>query len=323
MSSCGVGFVCDIRGAKSHDIVSWGIEAVKNLTHRGAVGADGKTGDGAGVLFEIPRKFFLNEIERQTFTLSHGSNLAVAVFFLKKRVEPEIEEVLRKHHLRPVGWRDVPTDDSALGESACATKPAIRHLFIDTHGIDPGNTEIRLYLARRAIEKRFERDVYIPSMSAKTIVYKGLLVAPQLDRFYPDLKNKDFESAFSIFHQRFSTNTLPDWTLAQPLRVLAHNGEINTIQGNRNWMAAIEHEVIHEIFGDAGSSIRPLVSNEESDSASLDRIIELLMLAGYSPEQALMLCIPPAWENLDFSDEEKALFEYQSLRMKPWDGPAA
>ena len=193
--------------------------------------------------------------------------------------------------------------------------------------MNPDKREFNLFLARRTIEKTFGDSVYIVSLSSKTIIYKGMLVATNLDRFYPDLLDHDLESIFCMFHQRFSTNTLPDWSLAQPFRVLAHNGEINTIHGNRNWMASMEHEIRHELSGPDRETITPLISFEESDSASLDRIIELLMLSGFSPEHAITMCVPPALECCDFSEEERreieAFFEYQSFLMKPWDGPAA
>ncbi len=322
--SCGVGFVCNINGTKSHDIVTRGVEAVVNLTHRGAVGADGKTGDGTGVLVQLPKKFFQKEIKRLGFTLSHLDNLAVGFFFLyKDALEAGIDKIVRKHGLTPAGWRDVPVNDDALGNSALAAKPRIRQLFMDTTGIGTAQREVRLYLARRDMERTFGKDLYVPSFSSRTIVYKGMLIAPFLAQFYPDLMDGDLESAFCLFHQRFSTNTSPDWTLAQPFRVLGHNGEINTLQGNRNAMISLEHEISHEIFGDQAELLRPLISYEESDSASLDRIMELLMLSGLSPAHAITMCIPPAWEGSDRRGSERAFFEYHSLLMKPWDGPAA
>lgn len=325
MSSCGVGFVCNTKGIRSRRIVEWGIEAVRNLTHRGAVGADGKTGDGAGILTEIPRKFFLKELALSGFTLSGEENLAVGVFFFLsgESVESSIKQILGKYGFKILVWRDVPVNDDALGKSALSAKPKIKHLLIDMENVERLKRELNLFLARKAIERTFGGAVYIASLSSRTIVYKGMLAAPQLDRFYPDLNSEDFESAFCIFHQRFSTNTFPDWTMAQPLRILAHNGEINTIQGNRNWMGTIEQDVRHEIFGDDNDLIRPLLSMEESDSSSLDRIVELLMLAGFSPEHAVTLCVPPAWENADLDEPKKAFLEYQSFLMKPWDGPAA
>ncbi|MEJ2695978.1 MAG: glutamate synthase large subunit, partial [Candidatus Sulfobium sp.] len=222
-----------------------------------------------------------------------------------------------------VGWRDVPINDEALGNSALSVKPAIRQLLIDAVDVPPEKREVRLYIARRQIENTRGGKVYIPSLSTKTIVYKGMLAAPQLHRFYPDLQDDRFDSAFCLFHQRFSTNTFPVWELAQPFRVLAHNGEINTIKGNRNWMSAIEHEIRHEVFEEDNEVIRPLISFGESDSASLDRIIELLVLAGWSPEHSILMCVPPAWEESGFGESAKAFLEFKSLMMKPWDGPAA
>ncbi len=322
-SSCGVGFVCDVSGQRSRQIVAWGIEAVKNLTHRGAVGADGKTGDGAGVLVELPRKFFDARIRELGFSISDMNNLCVGTFFLYAAAEQGIEEALKRYGFRSMGWRDVPTNDDALGKAALGTKPRIRQLLIDAFAVEYQERELRLFLARKTIEKKSGKDVCVSSISSKTILYKGLLVAPQLDRFYPDLADKDFESAFCIFHQRFSTNTLPEWRLAQPFRVLGHNGEINTLQGNRNWVMALEEEVLKGFQGSDRDALKPLVLYDESDSASLDKIVEVLVLSGFSPEHAVNLCIPPAWERMDFAADERSFFEYASLLMSPWDGPAA
>jgi glutamate synthase (NADPH/NADH) large chain len=322
-ASCGVGFVCNANGEKSHGIVAMGIEAVKNLTHRGAVGSDGKTGDGAGVLTQLPLKFLHMEMTKLGLSMPDLNDLAAGFFFLFGDVESGIENILRRFNLNPIGWRNVPTKLDALGKSALLSKPRIRQVLIDTSGIPSAELEAVLYLSRRAMEKSYEGSVSVCSLSSKIMVYKGMLVAPYLDEFYPDLKDEAFESAFCMFHQRFSTNTFPDWPLAQPFHVLAHNGEINTLQGNRNAMTALEHEIQHEFFGDKADFLRPLVSKTESDSASLDRIVELLILSGYSAEHAIMLCVPPAWEHIDLSPQEKAFFEYQSLLMRPWDGPAA
>jgi glutamate synthase (NADPH/NADH) large chain len=319
--SCGVGFVCNINGLRSNRIIKWGIEAVKNLTHRGAIGADKKTGDGAGILIEIPKDFFIKEIKRLNYSLSDPKNLSVGTFFLYSDIEERIEDFFKRNRLTVVGWRDVPTNDSALGISALSAKPKIKQLFIDCKDVEDNMIEQILYIVRRQIEKKFTNDVYICSLSSKTISYKGMLVALQIDNFYPDLLEDELKSSFCIFHQRFSTNTLPDWTLAQPLRVLAHNGEINTIKGNRNWMDILGHEIKSEIFDN--DLLRPLISHDESDSASLDRIIELLILSGYSPEHAINMCIPPMWENANLGEVQKAFFQYQSFMMKPWDGPAA
>ncbi len=322
-SSCGVGFVCNVSGQRSSQIVAWGIEAVKNLTHRGAVGADGKTGDGAGLLFEIPRKFFQAQIKELGFSISDINNLAVGTCFLSADIEQEIEGLLRRYGFRPVGWRDVPTDDDALGAAALGTKPRIRQILIDAGAVEDRERERRLFLARKAVEKSLSEHVSVLSISSKTILYKGLLVAPQIDRFYPDLASKELESSFCIFHQRFSTNTLPVWSLAQPFRILAHNGEINSLQGNRNWVLALQEEICKGFQRSDRDVLKPLVLSDESDSASLDKIVELLVLAGFSPEHAVNLCIPPAWEGMELDAEVRSFFEYSSLLMSPWDGPAA
>ncbi len=323
--SCGVGFVCNVNGKRSNQIVRWGIEAVKNLTHRGAIGGDGKTGDGAGVLLEIPQSFFSKEIDRLGYSISDISNLAVGVFFLYRDVEEEITAEFKEEGIKVIGWREVPVNTDAVGESALRVMPRIKHLLLDMDGIPEKERELKLYFVRRKLENKLgEEKVYIPSLSSRNIVYKGMLVAPQLDRFYPDLTSEDFESAYCMFHQRYSTNTLPNWRLAQPLRLLAHNGEINTIQGNRNWMTALQNELEHEVLGERKDLIKPLVSYEESDSASLDRVFELLCMVGFPPEHAINMLIPPAWEHVpELSEKVKAFLEYQSLLMKPWDGPAA
>ncbi|MGO9953574.1 MAG: glutamate synthase large subunit [Dissulfurispiraceae bacterium] len=322
-SSCGVGFVCSITGRRSRQIVAWGIEALKNLTHRGAVGSDGKTGDGAGILIEIPRRYFSRKIKELRLSLSTIDDLAVGSFFLYGNVEEHIDETLKGYGFSPIGWIDVRTDDDALGEAALVTRPRIRQLLIDAGNVAKKERELKLFFARKAIEKSFGSDVCVSNISSKTILYKGLLVAPQLDRFYPDLMSDDFESSFCMFHQRFSTNTLPEWVMAQPFRVLAHNGEINTIDGNRNAMRAIETAVMGSFSEKEQGIIKPLVTDYESDSASLDRIVELLILSGFPLELAVILCIPPAWEHVSLPPDRKALLHYLSLLMTPWDGPAA
>ncbi len=323
--SCGVGFVCNIKGKASNQIVRWGIDAVKNLTHRGAIGGDGKTGDGAGILIQIPRRFFQRILDSLNYRVSHIDNLAVGVFFFYEDLEREVEEEFSQQGIKVIGWRDVPVDPEAVGASALKVMPVIKHLFLDMESIPVAEREIRLFFVRRTIEKKLGDDkVYIPSLSAENIVFKGMLVAPQLDKFYPDLREEDIESAYCMFHQRYSTNTLPNWRLAQPMRRSAHNGEINTIQGNRNWMLSLQNELEHEIFKGKEDLLKPLVSCEESDSASFDRIFELLCLVGFSPEHAVNMLIPPAWEHIpELPQEVRDFFEYQSLLMKPWDGPAA
>ncbi len=322
-ASCGVGFVCHTRGEQSRAIVAQGLEAVRNLTHRGAVGADGKTGDGCGITIQLPHRFLRKAARKAGIPIVNADDLALGVFFFHQQREQEIEQIIARRGFRPLGWRDVPLGPDAAGKSALATMPRIRHLFLDASALAPEQREIALFLGRREMEKQFGPDLYIPSLSSRTLVYKGMLLATHLQDFYPDLADREFESAFCLFHQRFSTNTSPDWTLAQPFRVLAHNGEINTLQGNRNWMALLEQVLQHEAFGTDRDLALPLTSHDESDSASLDRVVEFLMLGGYAPAHALTLCIPPAWETLDLSEQERAFFEYHSFLMKPWDGPAA
>jgi len=318
--SCGVGFICDVNGKKSNKIVKYGIEAVKNLTHRGAVGADGKTGDGAGILIQIPHKFFQKEIDRLGFEISSVENLGVGVLFLKNNDTSKVEDIAKKMGFKLIGFRDVPIDKSALGKSALETMPVIKQMLLDLEGIE--HKELALYFLRKSLKK--ELKIYIPSLSSKTIVYKGMFVAYQIDHFYKDLEDEDIESSICLFHQRYSTNTFPNWNLAQPFRYLAHNGEINTINGNRNWMMAIQSELYHKLLEDNIKLIKPIVEYDESDSASLDKVFELLVLTEYPVEHAINMLIPPAWENDDTLKEDiRAFFEYKSLLMKPWDGPAA
>jgi len=325
-SSCGVGFVCNIKNEKSYQIVKWGIEAVKNLTHRGAIGGDGKTGDGAGILIHIPKKFFADFLNEKSLEISDINNLAVGVFFFYKDLRSSVEEYIKGSPFKFIGWREVPVDPSAVGESALKVMPKIFHLLLDTEKVEKEKVELELYFLRRLIEKDslLGKNVYIASLSSKILVYKGMLVAPQLDKFYPELTDERLESSICLFHQRYSTNTFPDWTLAQPFRYLAHNGEINTLQGNRNWIRALEVELKHELFGEKIELVKPLISFEESDSASLDRVFELLCLAGYSTAHAINMLIPPAWESVpDMPDEVRLFFEFQTFMMQPWDGPAS
>jgi len=325
-SSCGVGFICDIKNKASYQIVKWGIEAVKNLTHRGAIGGDGKTGDGAGILIHIPKKFFADYLNENSLEISDINNLAVGVFFFYKDLKNVVEKYIKRSPFKFVSWREVPVDPSAAGESAIKVMPKIFHLILDTEKVEKERVELELYFLRRLIEKDplLNKNVYVASLSSKVLVYKGMLVAPQLDKFYPELTDKRLESSICLFHQRYSTNTFPDWRLAQPLRYLAHNGEINTLQGNRNWIRALETELRHELFGERIELVRPIVSFEESDSASIDKVFELLCLAGYSTAHAINMLIPPAWESVpDISEEVRLFFEFQTLMMQPWDGPAA
>ena len=319
--SCGVGFIADINGYKSHKILSQALNAVSNLTHRGAVLADGRTGDGSGVLFQLPEEFFKNEVKKAGENF--GDEIAVGTFFIdNSKVDKSlkaVEKILKEENL-PFLWREVPINSSECGEIARKSLPFIIQI------ITPFPGEIDLYILRRKIEKALRevsKNNYVLSFSNKLIVYKGMLLAPDLQKFYPDLSNELFKTAIAVFHQRYSTNTNPEWKLAQPLRMIAHNGEINTITANRNFIKIVEPIIKSSRFGNRIKEALPIINFDESDSASLDRVFELMVLSGYQPEEAISVLIPPAYEMLDLNDEERAFFLYHLLLMKPWDGPAA
>jgi glutamate synthase (ferredoxin) len=330
--ACGVGFAADITGAKSRIVLDRALEAVVNLTHRGAVSADAKTGDGAGISTQIPRKIFTPEANSRGYFFDNDEDVAVGVAFLDKdkfsASQTIIENAIAGQSLIMIGWRTVPTNPSVLGEQGTATMPNIEHFLVGRpENVTPDDFSRRLYLARKTAERFFlERQVscYIPSLSERTIVYKGLLVATQLQGFYEDLNSPSFETALAVFHQRYSTNTFPNWVLAQPFRMLAHNGEINTLQGNRNWMRAREQEMVSEIWGESVSALSPIIQHEGSDSSSLDNALELLVLSGRDPLHAMMMLVPEAWENMPNMDPTlRAFYEYHACITEPWDGPAA
>ncbi|HZK75254.1 MAG TPA: glutamate synthase central domain-containing protein, partial [Clostridia bacterium] len=290
-----------------HDAVSLGAQALARLAHRGGLDADGKSGDGAGLLIQVPHRLI-------------GGELAVAALFeWDERARGIVEDALAGRDLQLVEWRAVPVDPDSLGERARATMPAVWHGLIAKPNFDPGEWEHRLYLARRQAERRAAEEgvnMYLPSCSSRTLVYKGLMAGTRLADFYPDLRNSDCESRLAVFHQRYSTNTMPDWRLAQPFRMLAHNGEINTITGNRAWMRAREAELEPDLRG--------VVWPEGSDSASLDNALELLVQRGWEASEALMSLIPDAWEGRgDLGAGVRDFYRYQSIRFEPWDGPAA
>ncbi|WP_457569283.1 glutamate synthase large subunit [Desulfurobacterium sp.] len=320
--SCGVGFIANINGEKSHEILKNALKAVSNLTHRGAVLSDGRTGDGSGVLFQLPEEFFKKEAKKIGKDFQ-DSDIAVGTIFLdRKTADSSIKklETLLKEEKVDFALREVPIKSEECGEIARKAMPLIVQIIIPFLG------DIGLYILRRKIEKALKeisKENYVLSLSNNLIVYKGMLLAPDLEKFYPDLKNEEFETAIALFHQRYSTNTNPEWRLAQPLRMLAHNGEINTITANRNFMKIVEPIIKSSRFGTQIKEILPLVDFNESDSASLDRVFELMVLAGYQPEEAISVLIPPAYEMLDLDEDERAFFLYHLLLMKPWDGPAA
>src|SRR5919112_427557 len=334
--ACGVGFVARVSGRQDHDVLVKALQAVANVTHRGAVDADAKTGDGSGVLTQLPRKLLVREAERRGFRVDKPSDLALGMVFLpgqdlvaRDLCTARVDHALRREGLTIVGWREVPIDLGALGEKALDTRPEVRQVIVARPSglVDDTAFERALYRARKEAERRIaEQGVdgfYVPSMSSRTVVYKGLMLATQLPAFYTDLRDPAYETALAIFHQRYSTNTLPNWLLAQPFRFLAHNGEINTVQGNRNWMRAREAELTSPVWGDAFESLRPIIWEEGSDSASLDNALELLEQSGRSVLHTMMMLVPPAWENMtEMEPRLRDFYRYHDCIIEPWDGPA-
>ena len=334
--ACGVGFIANRSGNRSHAILEMAIQAVTNLTHRGAVAADAKTGDGAGILTQIPEKLFQKELHRVGARIDSINDLAVGTIFLskndpvaKERSQKIVEDILHHYGFPLLRWRAVPIDDSSLGEKAMATSPLIQQVLIGRpNHITLDNYEHRLYLICKEIEHQVVEeqlpDFHIASFSHRTIVYKGLLVAPQLAMFYSDLCNDDFEASLAVFHQRYSTNTSSTWPLAQPFRMLAHNGEINTLMGNRNWMRAREAELSSPIWKEDIKRLTPIINPYGSDSMSLDNALELLTHSDRSILHSMMCLIPEAYEQIsDMSEELKNCYQYLSCVSEPWDGPAA
>ena len=333
--ACGTGFVASIDGAPSHHIVQWAVQCVCNVTHRGALSADAKTGDGAGILTQIPQPLFAKVLKGLKAAPVAAGDLAVGVIFLpqeattRAKAQRIVEQLLEARQLGLIGWREVPVDPSALGDKALKTQPSIQHVLMSRPAsISTEDFERQLFLTRRRIEKAWEREslagCYIPSFSSRTIVYKGLLVAPQLSLFYRDLSDPDYTSAIAVFHQRYSTNTFPNWFLAQPFRFLGHNGEINTLQGNRNWMAAREPELSSRRWGRELHELFPIVQPGGSDSMSLDNVLELHLMSGRDILHAMMMLVPDAWQGMAEMDPQvKAFHQYHALLAEPWDGPAA
>jgi glutamate synthase (NADPH/NADH) large chain/glutamate synthase (ferredoxin) len=332
--ACGTGFVANISGERTHRIVEIAVESVVNLTHRGAVNADPQTGDGAGVQIQIPFDLLQEDTVRLGHPIENPDDLALAMVFLPHQEDerPEaravLEEAVRSCGLTIIGWRLVPTDTDVLGEWALDTLPGIEQLLIakpETMRADHAFGRA-LYLAGRRAQNEWriqEIDSYIVSISEKVVTYKGLMVAPQLSKFYPDLTDERTVSALALFHQRYATNTLPNWKIAQPLRHTAHNGEINTLDGNRNWMSAREGEISSEVWGKDVGDLRPIIWPIGSDSASLDEALELLIHSGRDAVQSMMMLIPEAWENTpDMDPGLRGFYEYSACLMEPWDGPA-
>ena len=337
--ACGVGFVAQIKGKKTHTLIEQGLTVLRNLTHRGAVGADPKASDGAGILIQVPDKFFREEMARQGVKLPPAGQYGVGMVFLPREpasrfaCEYEIERAIKDEGQNILGWRDVPVDSSDLGESVKLVEPVIRQVFV---GRGKGVTvtdalERKLYIIRksaghaiRSLHLAHGKEFYVPSMSARTIVYKGMLLAHQVGEYYLDLKDPRVESALALVHQRFSTNTFPSWDLAHPFRMICHNGEINTLRGNVNWIRARQGAISSPVLGSDLGKIWPLIYDGQSDSASFDNALELLVMGGYSVAHAMMMMIPEAWENHTLMDaSRRAFYEYHAAMMEPWDGPAS
>jgi glutamate synthase (NADPH/NADH) large chain len=339
--ACGMGFVANIKGQKSHDIIEKGIQILINLTHRGACGCDPETGDGAGILIQIPHTFFARESKTLGFALPAPGEYGIGMLFLpvekhqRLKTEGIIERIIKEEGLSILGWRDTPIQGSAIGRVARASQPYIEQIFVGRGAdMDPDQLERKLYVVRKRTEAEVsaielsdmpERGMFsIPSLSARTIVYKGLLLAPQIAKFYSELSDPDVTSALCLVHQRFSTNTFPTWQLAHPFHYVAHNGEINTVRGNVSWMHARQSVLESDLFGSDLKKLFPIIQSGGSDSSSFDNALELLVQSGRSLPHAMAMLIPEAWDgNPHMSAERKAFYEYHCSLMEPWDGPAA
>jgi len=337
--ACGVGFVAHIKGKKSHDMVRQGLLILQNLTHRGAVGADPLAGDGAGILLQLPDAFFQEVCAAQAITLPASGDYGVGMLFLPRDTaaraacEAVIEKKISAEGQTVLGWRDVPVDSSGLGESVKALEPVIRQVFIGRgkKTATQDDFERKLFVIRktaehaiRALKNDQDQGFYIPSLSSRTVVYKGMLLAGQVGQYFLDLQDPRVISALALVHQRFSTNTFPTWNLAHPFRMIAHNGEINTLRGNVNWMTARHAAMSSQFLGEDLEKLWPLIVEGQSDSACFDNALELLVAGGYSLPHAMMMLIPEAWAGNPLMDEERrAFYEYHAALMEPWDGPAA
>jgi len=355
--ACGLGFVVDVKGRRSRRIVEQAIQVLLNLDHRGACGCEANTGDGAGILVQIPHQFFARECANRKFSLPAVGDYGVGMVFLprngasRRECERLFERIVRDEGQRVLGWRTVRTDEAGLGPTARASKPIVRQIFIARErgsgtGVPPVNHaqaaraktehadnaafERKLYLIRKRVSKGARRGIhergmfYVASLSSRTIVYKGMLTAGQLTTFYPDLRDPSFESALALVHSRFSTNTFPSWARAHPYRYIAHNGEINTLRGNINWMYARESKFKSDVFGADLAKALPVIDTDGSDSAMFDNVLEMLTLAGRSLPHAMMMMTPePFSRDESMSATKKAFYEFHSCLMEPWDGPAA
>ena len=327
--NCGFGLIADMAGKPSYELLRTAIESLTCMTHRGGIASDGKTGDGCGLLIKKPDSF-LRTVARDACGVELSEHYGVGQIFLNKdeakasHARATVDRILSEEGLSSAGWRVVPTDDSCLGEIALSSLPLIEQIYINSAESDEKALSTKLYVARRKIELALadDEDFYICSFSAAVISYKGLMMPVDLPKFYPDLGDERLETAICVFHQRFSTNTLPRWPLAQPFRLVAHNGEINTIEGNRNWADARTSKFETDLLPDI-EAISPLVNRTGSDSSSMDNMLEVLLAGGMDLFRAVRMLVPPAWQNMEHMDADlKAFYEYNSMHMEPWDGPA-
>ncbi|MCM3879981.1 MAG: glutamate synthase large subunit [Vicinamibacterales bacterium] len=338
--ACGVGFVVHVKGVRSHAIVSQALQVLVNLLHRGACGCEVNTGDGAGILIQMPDKFLRKEARSLGFTLPPEGEYGVGSIFFPRdndaraTIEALIEQIVQEEGQSVIAWRDMPTDDRLVGASAAAVEPYFKQIFIArAGGLDRRAFERKLYVIRKRIEHAVDKlpvssddkkYFYIPSLSANTLIYKGMLIADQIETMFPDLVDPDVESALALVHQRFSTNTFPSWPLAHPYRYVAHNGEINTLRGNINWMHAREAMCESDLLGDDLKKILPVIREGGSDTATFDNVLEFLVMTGRSLPHAVLMMIPEPWSgDLHMSAERKAFYEYHATMMEPWDGPAS
>ncbi|HVK98188.1 MAG TPA: glutamate synthase subunit alpha, partial [Dongiaceae bacterium] len=327
--NCGFGLIAHMEGKASHNLLQTAIEALTCMTHRGAIAADGKTGDGCGLLFKMPESFF-RSIAKEKFGRDLTSQFGVGMVFLSTDAaraahgKQVLERELVEQGLEVVGWRLVPTDAGVLGRIALSSLPAIEQVFVNGDQMSSVELNRRLFFARRLAEAKLrdDKDFYVASLASTVVSYKGLMMPKDLPSFYLDLADERMETAICVFHQRFSTNTLPRWPLAQPFRFLAHNGEINTIMGNRNWSVARTPKFTSDLLPDF-EEIKPLVNRNGSDSSSLDNMLELLVTGGMDIFRAVRMLVPPAWQNVETMDADlRGFYEYNSMHMEPWDGPA-
>ena len=335
--NCGAGFICSLNGERTNNIISKALNILSCLEHRGAVSSDGRTGDGAGILIEIPHDFFTKKCK---FSLPEPNNYAVGMVFLPKSVNQSkhcikvFEDEIKNQNLKIIGWRDVPVNSKVVGSIASKSQPDIKQVFITSEEPEVNETDfnLKLFKARKIAENSIysselsEKEFfYFSSLSTKTIIYKGLLVPEDIERFYIDLKDSLLVTKLALVHQRFSTNTFPTWDLAQPFRYMCHNGEINTFKGNISRMESREELFkSNDISDNEMSKILPIIVPKKSDSASMDMVVELLLMTGRSLPEVMMMLVPEAWEKHNSMDENKrAFYEYNSCIMEPWDGPAS